>query len=345
MPIRVNVPRGAAVAAAIINADKNEPEPLNRSNSSKYDLDGSGNIDQQEIDRTSSDQDVALTLQKVRRIIGEGHKLTTLLSHIDKDGDGIVTKSELREASKSLIKVGHDGILSMSQIEAIKTIKQKLQARQKTRVGYFNCFYFIISFCIYLSILFSQTRIAENYSQLRHLTTTVRGDPDGAGIPDSNTFQSSNDFFNWLDESIISDVFQDPPCGDGLCSNKGDDYPSFGRFGCKDDCGAWPNVTRYYLHVGGMFESEKQAEASGFNVCPKGAIDSRGCHFIKFYQPLQVPKGKTETDLREIAATSKGYWEDTYQKEFGCSYHDWSDNNFGGTCPGFGALPICRWYV
>ena len=92
-----------------------------------------------------------------------------------------------------------------------------------------------------------------------------------------------------------------------------------------------------------MFESEKQAEASGFNVCPKGAIDSRGCHFIKFYQPLQVPKGKTETDLRDIAESSKAYWENTYQKEFDCSYHDWSDNNFGGTCPGFGALPICRW--
>ena len=204
----MNVPRGAAVAAAI-----NEPEPkiLNRSNNS-YDLDGNGNIDQQEIDKTSSHKDVALTLQKVRRTIGEGHKLTTLLTHIDKDGDGIVTKQELREASKSLLKVSHDGILSMSQIEAMITIKQKLQARQKTRVGYFNCFYFVISFCIYLSILFSQTRIAENYSQLRHLTSTIRGDRDGAGIPDSNTFQSSDDFFNWLDESIISDIFQDPPC-------------------------------------------------------------------------------------------------------------------------------------
>ena len=92
-----------------------------------------------------------------------------------------------------------------------------------------------------------------------------------------------------------------------------------------------------------MFESQKQAEASGFNVCPKGAIDSRGCTFIKFYQPLQVPIGKTETEKRQLSKQADVYWENTYQKEFQCSYHDWSDNNFGGTCSGFGALPICPW--
>lgn len=196
---------------------------------------------------------------------------------------------------------------------------------------------------IYLSILFGQTDIFESYSQMRHLMTTLRGDPDSAGIPESNTFSSSDDFFEWLDESLISDVFTDPACGDGVCSGTGNDHQSFDRFGCKTDCGTWPNVTKYYLHVGGMFESESQATYSGFNVCPKGALDSRGCHFVKFYQPLQVPIGKTEDEKRTIATNSKTYWENVYQKEFNCSYRDWSDNNFGGTCSGFGAVPICRW--
>ena len=192
-------------------------------------------------------------------------------------------------------------------------------------------------------VLFGQTDISESYSQMKHLMTTLRGDPDSAGIPESNTFSSSDDFFDWLDESLISDVFTDPACGDGVCSGTGNDYQSFDRFGCKTDCGTWPNVTKYYLHVGGMFESESQATYSGFNVCPKGALDSRGCHFVKFYQPLQVPIGKTEDEKRTIATNSKTYWENIYQKEFKCSYRDWSDNNFGGTCSGFGAVPICRW--
>lgn len=127
MPIHVSS-HGAAVAAAVLSNEPAKSQHPQRYDS-QYDFDGSGTIDQDEIRSASSEENVSLTLQKVRDLIGDGHKLTTLLNHIDKDGDGVVTKEELMQASQNLIKVGHDKVLSMSQIEALETIKKKLQSR------------------------------------------------------------------------------------------------------------------------------------------------------------------------------------------------------------------------
>ena len=71
-----------------------------------------------------------------------------------------------------------------------------------------------------------------------------------------------------------------------------------------------------------MFESIEQANNSGFNVCPKGAQDTRGCYKAKFYHSVEVDddarmlKGnerKADRQAAWVKATS--YWTDIYQTE------------------------------
>ncbi|KAK3289136.1 hypothetical protein CYMTET_3407 [Cymbomonas tetramitiformis] len=52
-------------------------------------------------------------------------------------------------------------------------------------------------------------------------------------------------FMDWL-KTMIWEIWTDPICGDGICEAPFE-FPSYGRFGCKVDCGAELNVETVVL--------------------------------------------------------------------------------------------------
>ncbi len=57
------------------------------------------------------------------------------------------------------------------------------------------------------------------------------GGPFNGGGPGSTGLLSSNEeFYQWLNESVISALFVDSVCGDGHCDVP-DETPAVGRFG------------------------------------------------------------------------------------------------------------------
>ena len=62
-----------------------------------------------------------------------------------------------------------------------------------------------------------------------------------------------------------------PPCGDGACEPPFE-FPAFGRFGCKADCGTFTNVTSIAYDIDTNFPSESARAASSWNLCMMSPI-------------------------------------------------------------------------
>ncbi|CAI5990860.1 unnamed protein product [Closterium sp. NIES-64] len=114
----------------------------------------------------------------------------------------------------------------------------------------------------------------------------------------SNTFNSPDDFYNWLNTSIIQpthaasqlslplfasklarsslppplsppplqSLWADPTCGTGLCERPFQ-YPAFGRFGCEADCGIFPNLTSVVIRLSSQLDTQQAADESSWNLC------------------------------------------------------------------------------
>ncbi|CAI5951941.1 unnamed protein product [Closterium sp. NIES-64] len=110
----------------------------------------------------------------------------------------------------------------------------------------------------------------------------------------SNTFDGLDDFYNWLNTSIIQPsllcikartligscaphcpplsppplqkLWVDPTCGSGTC-DRPFQYPAFGRFGCEADCGIFPSLTSIVIRLSSQLDTQQAADESSWNLC------------------------------------------------------------------------------
>jgi hypothetical protein len=57
------------------------------------------------------------------------------------------------------------------------------------------------------------------------------------------TFQSEDDVLEYIGQKIILPIWKDPVCGDGDCEWPWE-FPAYGRFGCRADCGVEMRTTK-----------------------------------------------------------------------------------------------------
>ena len=69
----------------------------------------------------------------------------------------------------------------------------------------------------------------------RCLAMQVHSTIQNAILPESTQYGSSDDVLSWLDDTLTA-IWVDPVCGDGVCETPFE-YASYGRFGCRADCG------------------------------------------------------------------------------------------------------------
>ncbi|CAI5516020.1 unnamed protein product, partial [Closterium sp. Naga37s-1] len=82
----------------------------------------------------------------------------------------------------------------------------------------------------------------------------------------SNTFNGPDDFYSWLNTSIVQSLWTDPACGTGSC-DRPFQYPAFGRFGCEADCGIFPNLTSIVIRLSSQLDTQQAADESSWNLC------------------------------------------------------------------------------
>ena len=69
-----------------------------------------------------------------------------------------------------------------------------------------------------------------------------------SGIGATGQLASGDDIYTWMTDTVISQTFSDPSCGDGVCDEP-HEYAGFGRFGCIEDCGKYINTTSLTIRL------------------------------------------------------------------------------------------------
>ncbi|CAI5516638.1 unnamed protein product [Closterium sp. Naga37s-1] len=107
----------------------------------------------------------------------------------------------------------------------------------------------------------------------------------------SNTFNGPDDFYSWLNTSIVQSLWADLTCGDGTCHHPFQ-FPAFGRFGCQADCGTFPNLTSVVVRLSSQLDTQQAADESSWNLCMVNPVSL--CWYESF-QPF--PRGETEVSV------------------------------------------------
>jgi hypothetical protein len=119
------------------------------------------------------------------------------------------------------------------------------------------------------SILYYQRDAPSAYQVTSNMVTQY--------VPGATAMASLAEVTGWL-SNIVSSVWTDPVCGDGKCELPFE-FPTYGRFGCKADCGMFTNsfnvtgvqVDFFYdfTHPAGSTPATTLLQQASWNVCPQ----------------------------------------------------------------------------
>jgi hypothetical protein len=97
-------------------------------------------------------------------------------------------------------------------------------------------------------------------------------------VPGVSAFSALTDITDWLSGQVGA-IWTDPVCGDGKCEQPFE-FPTYGRFGCKADCGVFTdlfaNVTGVqvdfffdFTHPAGSTPATTLLQQATWNMCPQ----------------------------------------------------------------------------
>ncbi|KAK3241931.1 hypothetical protein CYMTET_48339 [Cymbomonas tetramitiformis] len=165
--------------------------------------------------------------------------LRRLISNIDTDGDGAIDAEEMQ--------VSEDAKKISERIHLLRHLSGRFTERIDRKRDYVNMLSFILFISFYFSLLFVQRKAFIAYDVTYTLSTTVLpANADGSAV---SSFTSKNDIYGWLSD-LVSDVWQDPSCGDKVCEPPYE-FANFGLndLGCLADCGLNPFTTSVTLKL------------------------------------------------------------------------------------------------
>ncbi|CAI5462639.1 unnamed protein product, partial [Closterium sp. Yama58-4] len=147
---------------------------------------------------------------------------------------------------------------------------------------------FVVLMALFITILYLQADSSRSY-QITAAHAVLF--PPGMSQDSSNTFNGPDDFYNWLNTSIVQSLWTDPKCGTGECERPFQ-FPAFGRFGCEADCGTFPNLTSIVVRFSSHLDTQQAADESSWNLCMVNPISL--CWYESF-QPF--PRGDAEVSV------------------------------------------------
>ncbi|GAQ90482.1 hypothetical protein KFL_006450030 [Klebsormidium nitens] len=125
-------------------------------------------------------------------------------------------------------------------------VMQALIAEADWRVQYSHDYLSFIAFLAFAALFFAaigyQVRVGHEYGVNESLLQALPQDPSTGETLQS--FASVDDLVTWLNTSLITPIWNDPGCGNGVCNSPAE-LPGgiYADRGCPDDCGDVRNAT------------------------------------------------------------------------------------------------------
>ncbi|PNH05688.1 hypothetical protein TSOC_008032 [Tetrabaena socialis] len=144
---------------------------------------------------------------------------------------------------------------------------------------YRNLFGFLGFVALFLAVLYCQRSASIAYK--------VHSTVESVVVPTDNIMQDTDAVYSWLN-GLLSEVWKDPVCGDGLCEAPFE-FASYSRFGCRADCGKLSEVQNltslqvdmYYdfSHPVGSIPASDLMQQASWNLCPLDTAYSTDCYY------------------------------------------------------------------
>ncbi|CAI5983999.1 unnamed protein product, partial [Closterium sp. NIES-65] len=188
---------------------------------------------------------------------GEVEPATRSLPHMDlirEDGDDedLILANELEEIDKEVVQDVFDRVSFLRD-----------QVQHYRALGGF-----VLLMALFVAMVYLQADSSRTFQVTSAHSVLI---PSNFAPDSSNRFAGAGEFYSWLNNSIIQQFWQDPPCGDGTCDQPFE-FPAFGRFGCEADCGTFPNLTSVSIHFTTSFSSNEAVALSSWNLCMQSPI-------------------------------------------------------------------------
>eukprot|EP00873_Tetraselmis_striata_P015466 jgi/Tetstr1/435730/TSEL_024629.t1 len=190
-------------------------------------------------------------------------------------------------------------------VQVVRELYKRYQKQTERWENYIQLFSFLIFVAVFLSVLFMQRNAQVAYSVHSTIKSTL--------VPESTTLSSSAEVLTWLQETL-EEVWKDPVCGDGVCETPFE-FASYGRFGCRADCGRLSEVQDLttimidlnfnFRHPVGSVPSTELMQQASWNLCPRdGAPHGTDC-----YYPSDQKFDRVEGEVHlEISDVPDGEW-------------------------------------
>ena len=131
-------------------------------------------------------------------------------------------------------------------------LRQQFVIKSAPGGGYVNLFQYLFFCAFYFVVVFIQADVYHAYAVVSSVRRAVVPlDDDGSP---KTTMQQPTEILDWLVETAFP-VWVDEVCGDGTC-NEPFEFPAYGRFGCRADCGSNANLTTMLLQVRADFRDD-----------------------------------------------------------------------------------------
>ena len=197
-------------------------------------------------DLSSEDDDVGPGSSRVKVGAPPGKSLDKIQpSHgWDVDGGASDSDSDLDREAKTKI----DGDVSVIAAE----LRASLREKRKRNIGYMNLCQYLFFCLFYMLVVYIQSDALNAFNVLSSVRdAVVPMDTDGRPL---TKMGSPVDILNWLVGTAYP-VWIDEVCGDGVC-NEPFEFPAYGRFGCRSDCGPNTNLTTVLIQVRADFRDD-----------------------------------------------------------------------------------------
>lgn len=125
-----------------------------------------------------------------------------------------------------------------------RAITSTLDRHGHRRRHFASCVLLLLLLLYTLAALLAQTRSPEDHAAVAAINAVLfpGGRLSGAAMGDTRAV------LDWLSAQVVGSTWSERQCGDGSCDSP-EEFPAWGRFGCKADCGVEESLAEVVVRV------------------------------------------------------------------------------------------------
>jgi len=157
-----------------------------------------------------------------------------------------------------------------------QAVQEKVEEAVELQAKYRHAGLYTLFVIAYLLVLYLQASAYKSGEVVRTLKQVMMPKDEDGNLLATTTFKDQNAVLGHLWSNILEPTWKDPVCGDQKCEYPWE-FPAYGRFGCRADCGMHQNLTKILVVVQHDFTGHPTANprvlmsAATWNLCQNDA--------------------------------------------------------------------------